>query len=60
MPDKCRAWSASKLFDTLKVYLKDFLEQVDFEKNPQTTKKKAKLLACKELIESSYGVSLQS
>ena len=30
-PTKCRAWSGSKLFDTLTVYLKEFFEKVDFE-----------------------------
>ena len=29
---KCRAWSGSKLFDTLMVFLKEFLENVDSEK----------------------------
>ena len=37
-PTKCRAWSGSKLFDTLMVFLK-----ISFEKNQQTTKKHAKL-----------------
>ena len=32
-PTKCRAWSVSKLFDTLMVFLKEFFEKVDFEKN---------------------------
>ena len=32
-----------KLFDTLLVFLKEFFEKVDFEKNQQTTKKHAKL-----------------
>ena len=40
-PTKCPAWSGSKLFDTLIVFLKEFFEKVDFEKNQQTTKKKA-------------------
>ena len=35
----CRAWSGSNLFDVLKVFLNDFFEKVDFEKNQQTTKK---------------------
>ena len=42
-PTKCRAWSGSKLFDTLMVLLKEFFEKVEFEKNQQTTKKHAKL-----------------
>ena len=28
---KCRAWSGSKLFGTLMVYLKEFFEELDFE-----------------------------
>ena len=38
-PTKCRAWSGSNLFDTQMVFLKEFLEKVNFEKNQQTTKK---------------------
>ena len=46
----CRAWSGSELFDSLMVFLKEFFEKVDFEKNQQTTKKKKKNYpACKEL-----------
>ena len=36
---KWRAWSESNLFDTQMVFLKEFFEKVDFEKNQQTTKK---------------------
>ena len=51
MIEKCRAWSGSKLFDTLMVmmvFLKDFFEKVNMvnlkKKNiPQMTKKHAKL-----------------
>ena len=32
--------SGSKLFDTLIIFLKEFFEKVDFEKNQRTTKKK--------------------
>ena len=32
-------WSGSNLFDTQMVFLKEFYEEVDFEKNQQTTKK---------------------
>ena len=42
-PTKCRARSGSKLFGTLKVFLKEFFEIFDFEKNQQTTKKHEKL-----------------
>ena len=50
-PTKRRAWSGSKLFDTLIVFLKEFFEIVNFEKNQQTTKKKheTEYPACKEL-----------
>ena len=34
-----QTWSGSNLFDTQMVFLKEFLEKVDFEKNQQTTKK---------------------
>ena len=37
------AWSKSKLSDTLMVFLKEFFETVDFEKNQQTTKKAGKI-----------------
>ena len=41
-PTKFWARSGSKLFVTLMVFLKEFFEKVDFEKN-QATKKHAKL-----------------
>ena len=31
-PTKCPAWSGSKLFDTLLLFLKEFFENIDFEK----------------------------
>ena len=34
----CRAWSESKLFDTLKVFLYKFFENIIFEKIQQTPK----------------------
>ena len=37
-PTKCRAWSRSKLFYTLKVFFKEFFKKVDFEKKQQMTK----------------------
>ena len=37
--NKCRAWSESKLFDTMMVFLKEFFEKVDFEKKNQQTAK---------------------
>ena len=33
----------SKLFDILMVFLKEFFQKVNFEKNQQTTKKREKL-----------------
>ena len=41
-PTKRRAGSGSNMFDTQMVFLKDFFEKVDFEKNQQTTKKHKK------------------
>ena len=41
-PTKCRAWSGSKPFVTLIVFLKEFFEKVDFEKSQQTTTKTLK------------------
>ena len=38
-PTFCRSWSGSKWFDTLIVFLKEFLEKVNFEKSQQTTTK---------------------
>ena len=35
---KCWALSGSNLFDTQMVFLKEFFEKVDFEKNQQMTK----------------------
>ena len=42
-PDQGLALSGSKLFHTLMVFLKEFFEKVDFEKNQQKTKEHAKL-----------------
>ena len=42
-PTKCRAWSGSKLFDTLMVFLKDFFENGDFEKISKKDKKAWKI-----------------
>ena len=39
-PTKCRACSGSKLFDTLKVFLKEFFQKDDFEKKSADDKKK--------------------
>ena len=38
-----RAWSGSKLFDILIVFLKEFFWKINFEKNQQMTKKHEKL-----------------
>ena len=51
-PTKCRAWSGSKLFDTLTVFLNEFFEKVDFKKKLADNKlKKAckNYPVCKEL-----------
>ena len=37
-PTECLAWSGSKLFDTLMVFLKEFFENINFKKDQQTTK----------------------
>ena len=42
-PTNRRAWSGSKLFDILMVFLKEFFQKVHFEKNQQTTKNHEKL-----------------
>ena len=42
-PTKCRAWSGSNMFDTQMVFLKEFFKNKCFWKNPQTTKRHAKL-----------------
>ena len=46
---KRRACSGFKLFDTPVVFLKFFFENVDFEKNQQTTRKYAKLSSRKRV-----------
>ena len=38
-PTECSSWSGFKMFDTLIVFLKEFFEKVNFEKNQQTTTK---------------------
>ena len=43
-PTECRSRSGSKLFDTLIVLLKEFLEKVNFEKWQQTTTKNEELM----------------
>ena len=48
-PTKCRAWSGSKLFDTLTAFLKEFLQKVDFEKISRRHKFMQNYPACKEL-----------
>ena len=37
-PTIYHAWSRSNMFDTLIVFLNEFFEKVDFEKNQQMTK----------------------
>ena len=40
MVDISWGWSGSKLLDTLIIFLKEFLEKVDFEKNSRQQKTK--------------------
>ena len=51
---KCQAGSGSKLFDTLMVFLKEFLEKVDFEKKSADGKKNLAKITQKA---KSYTVS---
>ena len=51
-PIFCQARSRSKPFDNLMVFLKEFFEKVDFEKNQQTAKKHYPL--SKELNINTY------
>ena len=44
-PTKCRACSVFKLFETLMVILKEFLNILILKRNQQTTKKRAKILS---------------
>ena len=53
-PTKCQAWSGYKLFDTLMVLLKEFFENVDFEKNQQTEKKRA-LLPSRQRVKKKWS-----
>ena len=48
-PTKCRAWSVSKLFDTLMVFLKEFFKNVNVEKISRRQKIMKNFPACKEL-----------
>ena len=48
-PTKCQSSSGPKLFDTLKVILKEFVEKVSFEKSQQATKIMQIYPTCKEL-----------
>ena len=47
----------SKLFDTLIIFLKEFFERVDFEKNQQKTKKREKLSQVAKSLYLCSGVS---
>ena len=48
-PTKRWAWSGSKLYDTLIIFLKEFFEKLDSENNQQTTKKREIFPGGKEL-----------
>ena len=41
-PTKCWAWSGSKLFDTLMIFLKEFFKNINFEKKSADDKKARK------------------
>ena len=43
-PTECWSWSGSRLLDTLMVFLKEFFEKVNFDKNQQTTAEKREKL----------------
>ena len=50
-PTECKAWSGSKLLDTLMVFLKEFFKNVDFEKKSAVDKYRvAKELTIKALM----------
>ena len=42
-PTKCWAWSGSKLFDTLLIYLKEYFDSFNYEKKNQQTAKHVQL-----------------
>ena len=48
-PTECRSWSGSKLFDTWIVYLKEFFENINFEKEGADDKSMKNYPACTEL-----------
>ena len=67
-PTKCRAWSGSKLFDTLIIFLKDFFEKIYLKKAKNKNNKKHRhwkgmqnYPACKELKlkSAAYSKSLK-
>ena len=62
-PTKCRAWSGSKLFDTLMVFLKEFKKKQILKKKSADDKKWKDFPACKELAcilwQCSVNVFLQ-
>ena len=51
---KCRAWSRSKLFDTLIVFLKEFFEKVNFEKPISRRQKSMKNYPVCKKIKQTY------
>ena len=56
-PTKCRARSRSKLSDNLMIFLKQFLENVNFKENQQMPKSMKNYAACKELPRSEMNHS---
>ena len=55
-PRKCRAWSGSKLFDTLMVFLKEIFEKVDFEKISR--RQMQNYPACNKLMTDNHSPEL--
>ena len=56
-PTKCRSWSGSKLFDTLIVFLKDFVKKADSEKIQQTTTKAWKLPSMQKVKQQKNNIT---
>ena len=59
-PTKCRAWSGSKLFDTLMVFIKEFFIKVDFEKISRRQKSMQNIPACRVKVHSARVLNSNS
>ena len=53
-PTKCQVRSGSKQFDSLMVFLKEFFQKIDFEKNQQTTKSIQNYLVLSQFRHTSF------